>query len=77
MTHIIAQEAPAEAVRAVRCSLCWAPPGRACQERPRADHVQRWLDACRAGLVSKAGVGEAVSAVMIITRWQVIPERAA
>ncbi|MGO9081702.1 MAG: hypothetical protein ACLQDY_22100 [Streptosporangiaceae bacterium] len=78
MNHIIPREAPpAEAVRAIRCTLCFAPPGRACQEHPRADHVQRWLDACRAGLVGKAEVGEAVSAVTIITKWQVVPERAA
>ncbi|MGO9165061.1 MAG: hypothetical protein ACLP7J_30910 [Streptosporangiaceae bacterium] len=68
---------PPEAVRQVACSMCGAPAGQPCQRRPRADHVQRWLDACRAGLVTKTAVGEAVSSVTILTRWQVIPERAA
>jgi hypothetical protein len=68
---------PAQEVRRVRCSLCWAPPGEPCQRRPRADHLQRWLDAYRDGLLSKAELGQAISALVIITRWQVVPEAVA
>ena len=68
---------PLKAVRAGSCTLCGALSGRPCQRRPRADHVQRWLDACQAGLITKTVLGEAVSQVTIITRRQVIPERAA
>jgi hypothetical protein len=66
-----------EAVRRTRCSLCWAPSLEPCQRLPRADHLQRWLDAYQAGRISKAALGEAIGAVVVITRYQVIPERAA
>ncbi len=72
-----ASGSPLRAVRTGSCTLCGARSGRPCQRRPRADHVQRWLDAYRAGLITKAVLAEAVSAVTIITRWQVVPERAA
>jgi hypothetical protein len=65
----------ASAVLSARCAsrLRW----RFASARRRADHLQRWLDAYRAGRITKADVGEAVGQIVIVTRWQVIPERAA
>lgn len=64
-------------VRRLRCRLCGAPPLEVCQRRPRADHMQRWLDAYQAGRVSKADVAKVFSEVVVITTWQVVLERAA
>jgi hypothetical protein len=63
---------PAETVRTVQCSLCWAPPDCPCQRQPRANHIHRWLDAYQTGKVDKAALGEALGQVVIITRWQVL-----
>jgi hypothetical protein len=69
--------APAEAVRQLPCTLCRARPGRPCRRRPRADHLQRWLDAYTAGHVTKDDLGTVFGQVVVVTRWQVVPERAA
>ena len=68
---------PAAEVRRVRCTLCWSAPGGPCQRSPRADHLQRWIDAYRDGLLSKAELGEVFGQVVVITRWQTVLERAA
>jgi hypothetical protein len=64
-------------VRRVRCTLCWAPPLEVCQRSPRADHLQRWIDAYQADRISKQDLAEVFAEVVILTRWQVVPERAA
>jgi hypothetical protein len=64
-------------VRRIPCSLCGAPALEVCQRRPRADHLQRWLDAYRDGRVGKQDLADVFAEVVIITRWQVVPERAA
>ncbi len=66
-----------QTVRQERCSLCFAPAGEPCQRQPVTDHLQRWLDAYRAGRITKAERGEVFGQVVVITRWQVVPERAA
>ncbi len=48
---------PAETVRQLPCTLCWARSGTPCQRRPVADHLQRWLDAHSAGQVTKDSMG--------------------
>ena len=68
---------PAAEVRRVRCTLCWAPAGHPCQRSPRADHLQRWIDAYRDGLLSKAELGEVFGQVVVITRWQTVAEAVA
>lgn len=77
METIPQTSSPPGAVRHVQCTLCWAPPGEPCQRLPRADHLQRWLDAYKLGRVSKTDLGDVFSQVIIITRWQVVPELAA
>ena len=64
-------------VRRTRCTLCFAPPLEACQHSPRADHLQRWIDAYQAGRIGKTDLGEVFGQVVVLTRWQVVPERAA
>jgi hypothetical protein len=68
---------PAEAVRQVPCTLCWARSGTPCQRRPVADHLQRWLDAYSAEQVTKDDLGAVFGQVVVVTRWQVVPERGA
>ncbi len=68
---------PAETVRQLPCTLCWARSGTPCQRRPVADHLQRWLDAYSAGQVTKDDLGAVFGQVVVVTRWQVVPERAA
>ena len=68
---------PAETVRQLPCTLCWARSGTPCQRRPVADHLQRWLDAYTAGQVTKDDLGAVFGQVVVVTRWQVVPERAA
>ena len=65
------------AVRRTQCSLCWAPPLEVCQRRPRADHLQRWIDAYRAGRISKEDLAGVFAQVVVVTKWQTVPERAA
>jgi hypothetical protein len=67
----------AETVRQLPCTLCWARSGTPCQRRPRADHLQRWLDAYTAGQVTKADLGAVFGQVVVVTRWQAVSERAA
>lgn len=64
-------------VRRIPCSLCGAPPLEICQRRPRAEHLQRWLDAYVAGRIGDDDIGQVFRRVVIITRWQVVPERSA
>lgn len=72
------QLTPAEfEMRRTPCSLCGAPPLEICQRRPRAEHLQRWLDAYQAGRIGDADIAAVFRQVVIITRWQVVPERSA
>jgi hypothetical protein len=77
METVTETSTPAREVRRVRCTLCWAPPGGPCQRSPRADHLQRWIDAYKDGLLSKAELGEVFGQVVVITRWQVVREAVA
>jgi hypothetical protein len=65
---------PPGTARALRCTRCWAPPGQPCQRRPAGDHLQRWLDAYRAGAVTKAELAAALVRLDVITTWSVIPD---
>ena len=68
---------PAETVRRLPCGLCWARSGTPCQRHPVADHLQRWLDAYSAGQVTKADLAVVFGQIVVVTRWQVVPERSA
>lgn len=71
--HLVLAEAAVQ-VRRTRCTLCGAPPLEICQRSPRADHLQRWIDAYQAGRVGKAELGEIFGQVVVLTRWQIVPE---
>jgi hypothetical protein len=64
-------------VRRTPCSLCGAPPLEVCQRQPRAEHLQRWIDAYRAGRIGKDDLAGVFAQVVVMTRWQVVEERAA
>jgi hypothetical protein len=64
-------------VRLTQRTLCWAPPLEVCQRHPRAEHLRRWIDAYQAGRIAGDDLGDVFGQVVIITRWQVVPERAA
>jgi hypothetical protein len=70
-------DATALEVRRTPCSLCGAPALEICQRQPRAEHLQRWIDAYRAGRIGKQDLADVFVQVVIITRWQVVEERAA
>lgn len=64
-------------VRRTPCSLCGAPALEACQRQPRAEHLQRWIDAYRAGRITRGQLTDVFAQVVGITRWQLVEERAA
>jgi hypothetical protein len=73
-----AEVSPAQLVRATVCTLCWALPGQPCQDLPdRADHLRRWLDTYTTGLIGNEEMTEVFRQVIVITKWQLVPERAA
>lgn len=71
---VISLSDPQLAVRRTRCSLCGAPPLEICQRKPRAEHLQRWIDAYRLGRISRDEIAGVFGLVVIITRCQVVPE---
>jgi hypothetical protein len=64
-------------VRRTQCSLCGAPPLEVCQRQPRAEHLQRWIDAYHARRITRDQLAEVFALVVILTKWQVVPERSA
>jgi hypothetical protein len=68
---------PELAVRLTHCSLCGAPPLEICQRRPRAEHLQRWIDAYQAGQITRDDIADVFRLVVVITKWQTVPERRA
>ena len=69
--------AAAEIARRLRCDLCWAPPGQACQRKPAGDHLERIIAAVRLGLLSRAELAAIVGGLTVIADCVVILERAA
>jgi hypothetical protein len=65
------------AVRKTPCTLCSAVAGTPCQRQPAADHLARWLTAYTAGKVTRAELAEVFAQVVILTKWQIVEERAA
>ena len=66
---------PAEAVRGLACELCGLAPGVPCSAR--GDHVVRWLAGYAAGAISREDLKAAIGRLVVIAKWQVVPERAA
>jgi hypothetical protein len=69
--------AATQVARRLRCDLCWAPPGQACQRKPAGDHLERIIAAVRLGLVSRAQLEAIVGGLTVIADHVVILERAA
>jgi hypothetical protein len=61
-----------QAVRAGNCPLCTAPAGAWCSPSPASDHLARWLDAYRAGRISRDDLKTAISGLTVITTAQLI-----
>jgi hypothetical protein len=71
---------PHPAARAVRntiCVLCAAPAGTPCHAEPAGDHLTRWLTAYTAGQVTREELAEVFAQIVVITKYQIVPERAA
>jgi hypothetical protein len=64
-------------VRLIRCDLCWAPPGEACQRKPAGDHLARYTAAVKLGLLSRGELAAVVGGLVVIADHVVILERAA
>lgn len=64
-------------VRRTPCSLCGAPALEVCQRQPRAEHLQRWIDAYLAGRITRGQLADVFAPVVVIRRWQLVEERAA
>ena len=47
---------PADLALAARCTLCWAPPQTSCQRNPPGNHLARYQDAERQGLLSRGAL---------------------
>ena len=68
---------PVQAVRMARCGLCPARPGQPCQAQPPGDHLSRWLSAYRAGHISRDELAQVFSELVVLTKFQVVPDRGA
>jgi hypothetical protein len=66
-----------QVARHLRCDLCWAPPGQACQRKPAGDHLERIITAVKLGLLSRAELAVIVGGLEVIADHVVILERAA
>ena len=64
-------------VQRTPCSLCGAPPLEICQRQSRAEHLQRWIDTFQAGRITCDQIAEVFAQVVILTKWQTVPECAA
>jgi len=69
-----ARRVPVQAVRKSGCSLCPAQPGQPCQAQPAGDHLSRWLAAYQAGHISRDELARIFSELVVLTRFQVVPE---
>ena len=66
------------AVRWAACPLCGAAAARPCRLAPTpGDHLYRWLDALASGRLTREQVAGEVVRLVVITKWSLIPERAA
>ena len=72
MTDTVQTAAPPDGVRGLTCSLCLAVPGSPC--RPAGDHLARWLRAYAAGLVTRDELAAVIRALVVITKWCIIPD---
>ncbi|MHB1593875.1 MAG: hypothetical protein ACYCO9_06365 [Streptosporangiaceae bacterium] len=65
------------AVRRAACPLCGAAAYGPCQLSPAADHLARWLAAYTARRITRDQLTAEVVRLVVVTRWCVVPERAA
>ncbi len=66
----------AEAARARKCPLCWAPPGTPCQAKPQGDHLARYLDAYTAGQLTREYMTTVLAELVVIARWRIVRSEA-
>jgi hypothetical protein len=72
----IAQASPATAARQVMCSMCWAPPGTACQQHPAGSHLARYQDAERRGVLGRQDLAAIIAGLDVIAGHLIIPDGA-
>jgi hypothetical protein len=68
MQETVATDAlAAQKARTVICEMCWALPGRCCSvSGPPGDHLCRWVQAERAGLVTRVELAEVIAALPVV-----------
>jgi hypothetical protein len=65
------------AVRRGACPLCGARAYSPCQIGPAGDHLARWLAAYTGRRITRDQLTAEVVRLVMVTKWCVIPERAA
>ncbi len=58
------------------CPLCWAPPGTLCQRKPAGNHLARYQDAERRGVLGRADLVSVVGGLVVIAPRVIVPDPA-
>jgi hypothetical protein len=67
MSTTIPQAPPVDRVRLVNCPQCWQRPGKPCSiTGPAADHLARYVQAEREGLITRAELDEVAEGLEVI-----------
>jgi hypothetical protein len=60
--------------RVVTCTLCWSPPLARCQRDPAGNHLRRYQDAARRGVLSSQALADVVSGLKVIAAHVIVPD---
>lgn len=67
---------PAEAARARACPHCGVPAGEPCSQKPVSDHLLRFAEVRRQGLITEAEMGAALALTDVVTAGTLIRDGA-
>src|SRR5947207_15462837 len=69
----LAAIAEPEHARSVLCPLCWARAGRPCTlTGPAGDHLARWLEAERRGVITRGQLAAVVTGLEVIASHVIV-----
>jgi hypothetical protein len=60
--------------RTLKCPLCWAPPRTVCQRYPAGDHLVRYEDAERRGVLARQAVADVVARLDVVGPHVIVPD---
>jgi hypothetical protein len=69
------QSTAAELARTLMCALCWASAGTACQRHPAGDHLNRYEDAERRGVLGRQLLAGIVARLDPAGPHVIVPDR--